>query len=321
MNLAIVYTEYQLIQVQAIIKYRNLNGFTLIIVENNRIEDWLIDYDIFKCVLRYSYPEVSRKKRVFKKYIQFHFEKISEILNGNEVELMIGAQDENTIFRIFMQLAKPKIYWNIEDGIANYYERDIKFKTGILLKNLLFKYVYGFDLKIQYRHGLDNADKKFRMAPEIANETNDIEELAPIFKNYLIDKANENLIQNINLSEYRKYNRLIITNLSQYNKNRLIKNGKEEETSLYKFHPSEKIPNDIGVEYMDEKIPLELVLILLKNIKIVEFHVMSSSYLNLKKMNFGIQVIDNIGRESKINKFLLSKFENFFFKIDNSKSI
>jgi len=91
-----------------------------------------------------------------------------------------------------------------------------------------------------------------------------------------------------------------------------IKNSKAGISKFYKFHPSDVVPHDIGIEYMNEKIPLEIVPFLLKNLKQIEFQVMSSSFLNLNKMNLGIKVLDNIKRDNKVNKYLLAKYDKIF---------
>jgi len=311
MTLAVVFTEYQLIQVQALINFYSIKDVTLIIIEAGRIKDWLIDHHLYLNVIRHDDGEKIRSNRVKKKYIVDNDERLSALIN-KEVDLMIGAQDENTVFAIIKSIADPKKYWNIEDGIANYYERGLNFKMGILFKKLLFRYIYGHDLDIQYRHGFKGADKKFRMATNIANENDNVVCISAIVKDYLIGKANKLLLTDRFSQDYNKFDRLVITDLAHFRKNSDSQQSDKSISKCYKFHPREIIPEDIGVHYMTEKIPLDMVPFLYKDLKEIEFQVMSSSYLNLKMMDPDLEIIDNIERDTKLNKYLLSKYDLYF---------
>jgi len=198
MNLAVAFTEYQLLQIQAIVRHYQLHDLSLIVLDNNRIHSLLIDHELFNEIVVLPIIAEERWKRIFKSYIENYIEILQKYIGNEEINILIGAQDENTLFSLIKLLASPKSYWNIEDGIANYYDRDLKFKAGILIKNQVFKIIYRYDLKIQYKHGLEDADRIFRMAPEISNEKYNTMELSPILKTYLFNKAKE-IFKNQNL--------------------------------------------------------------------------------------------------------------------------
>lgn len=217
-----------------------------------------------------------------------NFKKILERKVGNyNVKIFIGGQDENTLYTLIKKMVLPEIYWNIEDGFANYYDRNSLYKSSIWLKRVIFKHFYGYSLPIAYAHGQANYDRSFRMAPEIS--TGDKAKhvpLAPILKEYLLFKASkcaENLTW---LDKFKDSTTLIVTDISTYSEHKVDTNTSE----VYKFHPKDVVPVDIGIRYIEEKIPLELLPFVLSNLKKIRFEVMSSSILNLSCMDIDVKI-------------------------------
>jgi len=277
MIIAVAFTEYQLIQIQALISKFSLKDVYLITFQNKRIPEWLIDKDLYTDILRLPENRIKRHKRIKKKYIDEKIVLINRFIAGRKVELLIGAQDENTVFAIIKLLAKSRKYWSIEDGLANYYHRKVTFKMGILLKKILFNLVYRYSLDLSYGHGKVRSDKSFRMLPALCVDEGEHVSYDSIINNYVISLCQKN---NLLLNKYgKKYSDkeiLVITHLKKY-----VPNSHINHKMLYKFHPSEEIGIDIHDEYIQDYIPIELLVGMMPNLKTVKFDSVSSSILNL----------------------------------------
>lgn len=304
MIITVAYTEYQLIQIQALVKEYFLKDVYLITFKKDRIPEWLIDNDLYNEILWLPEENIKRYRRISKSYLDEKYYLIKKFIGGKEADILIGAQDENTIFGIIKMLVKPDSYWNIEDGLANYYHRKNMFKTGIFLKKILFNLIYGYKLDLSYGHGKVKCDKSFRMFPKLSVDDGNHKSSVAFIKKYIIDnyQNNDELI-----SKYDNYNgkkMLIITNSDNYDRS-----DKLSKNTLFKFHPSEKINTDIVHDYIQDYVPIELLVKILPDLKCVRFDSVSSSILNILCLYDDIDIIINFEFKSKkwsdfLNKLL-----------------
>lgn len=277
MIIAVAYTEYQLIQIQALVREYGLEDVYLITFKKNRIPEWLIEHDFYKDILWLPEEDIKRYRRITKSYLDEKFYLIKNFIGGKEADILIGAQDENTIFALIKLLAKPRSYWSIEDGLANYYHRNLAFKMGIFFKKILFNLVYGYKLDLSYGHGKVRCNESFRMLPELCVNKGKHDSLAPIFENYLGSLCEKNIaLANEYVSKYSGKKVLVVTNLKNY-----AHSVNLNKKMLFKFHPEEEITIDIHDEYIRDYVPIEFLMKTLPDIKTVKFDSVSSSILNL----------------------------------------
>lgn len=273
-------------QVQALVNHYKIRDLLLIILDNNRVQPWLIDDELYDAVIVLPGIEKKRWKRLLKSHIESYRNILLEKLKERDFQIFIGAQDENTLYTVIKMLASPESYWNIEDGFANYYNRNFSHKLGIWLKKKLFKYAYGYNLNIAYAHGQVNCERSFRIAPEISTGNNKHKKLAPILKNYLLEKVNNERSKFTSLEKFSESTLLVITDLAHYSEKGVEKNS----NAVYKFHPKDMVSEKIEVMYIEEKIPLEIIPLLLPNLKKIRFEVMSSSILNILSMDLDVEI-------------------------------
>ena len=285
-NVAVVYTEYQLLQVEALLLQYGLKNVMLIIHnKNNRIQNWLIDNSLFDSVVQLPLKETTRQYKLSKAYIQYYFSVVTNILQKRKVKVLIGAQDENTIFAIIKHQAKPKYYWNIEDGNANYLRENLRYRMEIFSKKVLFAF-YGYGrLDIRYGHGLVQSNRAFRLYPKLSVGSKGSIYMGEILRNYL-----ENKVQNIRtkvswVEQYKKYHTLVVSDVSCMP---LIQKTHTLQ-ELYKFHPENKVEIE-RIAYIKEHIPIEFLPWLLPDLKTVRFQIYSSSLLTMTVLHPGIRI-------------------------------
>lgn len=309
-NLAVIYTEYQLLQVESLVSQFKLSNVVLLIHnKNNRIPDWLIDHALFDTVIQLPITETKKSYKLSRKYVQHYCSVISKLLERKNVNILIGAQDENTIFAIIKYYAKPRQYWNIEDGSANYLRGSSRYKLRLLLKKTLFS-LYGYRyLDIRFGHGLVKSDKAFRLYPKLSLGRKDCTYLGDVLSNYLKEKVEKIRPQVKWVEEYNRFDTLVVTELSFMSGNTHKLSPKE----LYKFHPEDK-PDFKNITYIKERIPLEFLPLLLPAIKTIRFETPSSSILNILVLKFILKVQINYTPPNKAfgfyTKNLIKEFGN-----------
>lgn len=277
-NLAVVYTEYQLLQVEAIITYYRLKNVVLVLHNtNNRISNWLIDDTLFEKIVQMPLSDKPKKYRLTKAYLQEYSLVALKILQDMRINIMIGAQDENTIFAIFKKQAKPRYYWNIEDGNANYLRENFKYRLKLFVKKQFFA-AYGYKaLDIRYGHGLGPSDKAFRLYPKLSVGRRDCIPIHDILSNYLKAKVAQ-IRPRVNwITKYKHFSTLVVSDVSLMPRILATFNGAE----LYKFHPENKPDNTASVPYIREHIPIEFLPWLLPHLQTIRYQIYSSSLLNM----------------------------------------
>ena len=303
MNLAVAYTEYQLLQIESLIWHYDLKNVMLIVHNNNnRISDWLIDHSLFDKVIQLPVGERSTLYNLSKEYIRNNCSAISELLGDKKINILIGAQDENTVFAIIKYYAKPKQYWNVEDGNANYVKQNIRYRSELFLKKMLFS-LYGYSkLDIRYGHGLVKADKIFRIYPKLSMGNKDCIFLGDCLGNYLKEKT-EKIRSKINwIEQYKNFDTLVVSDVALIP---AIQN-KHSANELYKFHPDTRVKEE-NITYIKEKIPIEFLPLLLNNLKTVRYDYYSGSILNMLVFNFDVKIQINYTPPDKVYGLYLKK--------------
>lgn len=307
MIIAVAYTEYQILQIQAIIKEYGLKNISLITFAKSRIPEWLVDHAMYNEIFVLPEIRIERIRRLTKSFVSDYNVQLKKIFNGRSVDLLIGAQDENTIYALIKSLANPRQYWSIEDGMANYYQRKLSYKIEIAFKNILFR-TYGYPLKIAFGHGRMKSDKFFRMDPELSIGKGKKVASNKMLCRYIKDNQDNYLKANRSvIDKYYKKTQLIVTSHKEYKTNANVVNKKNV---LYKFHPLDNINGKIADDYINEIIPIEILISLLKNIDQITFDVMSSSILNILQLNQNINININFNPKDK-------SWESYFMQLTN----
>ena len=287
MNLAVALSEYQLLQVQAVTNHYNIDDLNLIILNKDRIKPFLIDNERYTDILVLPTLSSSLWKRALKSHIEKYENILEEYFANKNTDIFIGGADENVIFNYIKKLADPMYYWNIEEGLANYSGHTWAFKLIIFIKIKVYKHIYGFDIPTAYGQGQVECDKSFRMAPSISTGGDDHLELALLLKDYIKVKARE-LKKEISFSEdLSNVSTLVISTLSHFSKNKIVNN---DPATVYKFHPYDEIKNNIGVRYIEEKVPLEIVPLMMPNLQKIRFNVPSTSLLSISCMDLDVKI-------------------------------
>lgn len=281
MNLAVAYTEYQLIQIQALIYEYKLKDVYLITFQKKRIPEWLLNRDLYSDICFLPAIDIPRWNRLTKSFIEKYYSIIEQFLRSKDVQLLIGAQDENTIYAVIKLLANPNCYWSIEDGIANYYQRGFGFKAGIVIKRIFFKSLYNYHLDIAFGHGKVNSDKSFRISPDLCVDSGNHTSSVSILKDYIDHHLDVDLSQIRN--KYADKHTLVVSSVKRAKL-------KKKPGVLYKFHPQDVIDSTVEFDYVTETIPLEILLVILDHIRMVRFDVVSSSILNILGLRNDINV-------------------------------
>lgn len=284
-NVAVVYTEYQLLQTESIVSYYKLKNVVLIIHnKNNRVPDWLIDHTLFNNVISLPLMDTSHAYKLSKKYINYYCNFVSNLFRNKKINTLIGAQDENTIFAIIKYYARPRHYWNIEDGSANYLRRNIRYRLQIFFKKTLFS-LYGYrKLDIRYGHGLVDSDKAFRIYPKLSVGRKDCIYLGDMLGNYLKEKVEKIRPLLEWVERYKCFDTLVVSELAL-----LGDKSRHSANELYKFHPEDR-PEFKNITYIKEQIPLEFLPFLLNNIKTIRYQSASSSILIMSVLNIEIKI-------------------------------
>lgn len=312
--IAVIYTEYQLLQVQSLVSANNINNCILINMNSSRVQDEIIDKELFKSIITIpSLYSFGSTKRLSNKYINDSISIINNYLKayiGSDC-VLIGAQDENTDYSILKNVLTPNELWSIEDGLANYYQRGILFRTSIFFKNMLFKYIYFKNIDVKYRHGQGNYIRIYRMDPELAIDKYRKIDISNIINKYI--KGYSKYLQHIiNNNIYEKYLEKKILSVG-FNENLLnIKN--DFKYWLVKMHPNENHTgkcNDFDI--FNYKIPLEVLLYLYPNIRFVVFNNLSTSLLNIIKIKNNVKIIINF----KVNRLHKNFFNKLYKKYNN----
>lgn len=285
-NLAVVFTEYQLLQTEAIVSHYQLKNVVLLIHnKNGRIPKWLIDTSLFAEVIQLPVIETKGLYKLSKEFLRYYSSIVTGLLKKRKINILLGAQDENTVFAIVKYYAKPFEYWNIEDGSANYLKASIRYKAQLLIKKTLFS-LYGYrKLDIRYGHGLAKYTRSFRLCPELSVKGKDATHLGDLLNRYLMAKAEKIRPKIPWISKYAQFDTLVVSEMAL---NPDIQN-KKIDNALYKFHPEDRPAFD-NIIFIKESIPLEFLPLLLGNIKTVRYQVPSSSILNMLVLNFNVKI-------------------------------
>lgn len=253
----------------------------LITFDRNRITNWLIDRDLYlETLILPDFKKPNSFERLGKRYVETYFNLINSFISKNKIKLLIGAQDENTVYALIKKLSNPDRYWSIEDGLANYYHRDYLFKSTIFLKKLLFL-SYGWNLDIAYEHGEIEKDKSFRMEPSMCVNSGTHTNLGTILNQYISNSFPKEIIKNVGNKEV-----LVVSRINKYEYENINRNN----DYLYKFHPNDKIIKNLNIDYVNKTIPIEILVSQMKNLKRVRFDVLSTSLLNILVMFDSVKV-------------------------------
>lgn len=284
-NLAVVFTEYQLLQTEAIVSHYQLKNVILVIHnKNGRIPEWLIDRSLFSEVIQLPVTETAGFYKLSKDYLEYYSSFVADLFKMSKIDILLGGQDENTVFALVKYYAKPREYWNIEDGSANYLKGNMRYKGQLFIKKALFS-LYGYrKLDIRYGHGLSKYTKAFRLYPELSIGKKDAIHLGNVLSDYLKDKVEKIRPKVAWIDKYKQFDTLVVSELT-------LSAGIEKYSAneLYKFHPEDK-PSFENITYIKENIPLEFLPLLLGNIKTIRYQVPSSSILNMLVLNFNVKI-------------------------------
>ena len=314
-NLCAIFTEYQLLQAQAILSTIRdpLIENILILMGRQEIDQKLIDPDLLDSIFRVPYYEQnSSKNKLTKSYLLKVEKKIKDFIVPqiyNKNIRLIGAQDENTDYAILKRNINVIEYFNIEDGLANYYKPSIKKIIQIGFKKTLFKNVYGFDLELYKHFGESLNYKSFRICPELSENKGLHEGLKNYFIEYLPEywpKIEKNYDEKdlripLNINE-------IVLIPDWLNNDEIFEFINKNPNKFYIPHPTirkrlsklDPLRNDIYVGAL----PLELLLFGNPHIKNVHFYSLSSSITNLLIIYDYILVNTHFKLETRFKKLI-----------------
>jgi len=302
-NLCVVFTEFQLIQVESILTHYKLQNNYLILGENSRIQASLINHNLFeKIKVIPPYAQNGSLRKLLPNYLRHCFTLAKGIIGDKEINTFIGAADENTMFAVIKKLANAKNYYNIEDGLGNYRNFSIKSKCFILLKRLLFL-IYGKPLNLAVQKGVVKATKKFRVSDRLSTSKNNLE-IGTILRSYI--ESNKFRYKKLIADPLRFESKffLIVTEKHPEIQEKLILNN-----SIIKPHPKYDIEEVSTDAYLLEKLPVEVVSILFPRACIIIYDsYFCSSILNLIVLCPNVMICLNfdVKKKYKRNKSIVN---------------
>lgn len=313
-SISVVFTEYQLLQVEAICHSYIFNKSDLIIPNIDRVNENLVNKNMFNEIyyLPKIYEDGSIRKLSFN-YLNRYQKIVKEHLKKNKYNIIIGAADENTAMSIIKNYLNSEEYWSIEDGIGNYREFGFNNDLKIFFKKLLFNYIYQKDIQLLAQKGGGRNSKSFRIAPELTINKGSHYELSELIKKYLYghSKFYSKLI-----NKSHNYTKVVVVDLEVKNYKSLKDDG--EDRVLIKKHP----------KYLDEtnrfsiqNLPLEVLPMLFNDIKeIVYDSYFCSSILNILTIydDISIKITFDINKKYKNNNNILI-FINKLLEIYNNR--
>lgn len=303
-SISIVFTEYQLLQVESICYKYDFDKSDLVVANEKRINHRLINRDLFDQIyfLPTIYPNGSIKKLSFAYIEEYQQILESKLDKTSEYDIIIGAADENTAMAIIKDYLNTGKYWSIEDGIGNYRRFGFTHDLKINLKKFLFNGLYNKKIEILAQKGGGQKSKSFRIDPELSINKGRHKNLAPIIRAYLSDHTNFYSNQ-INIE--KQYRRVIVVDKKIENTNI---SSCDSTPILIKKHPKYL---DKGDGFSVQNLPIEVLPIIFRDIeKIIYDSYFCSSILNVLSIynNLKVQLSFNIDERYK-NRSVLELIE------------
>lgn len=276
--LIVAYTEYQQLQAEAIIDYYGLEDCHLLIPSQSRVS--IINENLFSSVQKLEGPSFSSFERLT--ITHYHrFQKRTKALYGNIFfRAIIGAADDNIDFAILRKTVNHHEYWNIEDGMANYTYPEIPFILKGLTKKLIFNFIFFKNVDLRIHIGNGRSAKCFRMMSKLTTNKikGEVIDVSNIIKQYFEKYRSrwDDLFTPKLLEVYGRKEKVLVLHKDVDDKYDVTK-----QKILVKPHPKHGY-NSSSDDYIDIPLPIEVLPILLPNIKTYIYQeYLCTSMLNL----------------------------------------